>query len=107
MKKIISIVWILVALLTTGAAFGQECMTYQEFEKNGRTMASLDSIYSSAIHPDSLPGPFNHRQSEVSDSWTTLLIEVATFLSGHGYVWGRETWCHVRIYFAANGTIDY
>jgi len=39
--------------------------------------------------------------------WTALFKELMTFLSAQGFVWGRETWCHVRIYFAADGIIEY
>ena len=91
-------------------SFGQHLgMTFQTAEKQGITIQHLDSIYKSALHADTSQAVFktDSEQVNLQKAYIKLLQDFGKFLSYNNFKWDKPTKCFNRIYFNADGTIDY
>lgn len=91
-------------------AFGQHlCLTFQEAERQGISIIRLDSVYKSAVHTDTSQAVFQTgpEQQKLQQAYIKLLQDFGKFLSENNFQWEKQTRCFNRIYFAADGTIDY
>lgn len=84
-------------------------ITFQNAVKQGISFEHLDSIYTSAIHADSSLAVFKTEieEEELLQAYTKLLQDFGKFLSANNFKWEKPTKCFNRIYFSADGTIDY
>lgn len=84
-------------------------MTFQEAEKKGLSYQHLDSIYTSAVHSDTSLAVFKSEkeQEALQQAYYKLLQDFGNFLSKNNFNWEKPTRCFNRIYFNADGTIDY
>lgn len=99
-----------VLLLLSLQSFGQHLgLTFQEAEKTGLTQPYLDSMYQSAMHVDTAEAVFKTdiEQQNMFEAYVKLLQDFGKFLSANNFNWERPTKCFNRIYFSADGTIDY
>ncbi len=100
-------------LLITQAAmvnYGQQrAMTFQEAEDLGIQISYLDSIYKSAVNVDTSRAVFQsmHEQQMVGRAYFNLLQSLGQYLNTNNFYWEKPTRCFNRIYFNADGTIDY
>ena len=84
-------------------------LTFQDAEKQGTSILHLDSIYKSAVHTDTSQAVFKSEkdQQAMGEAYIKLLRDLGRFLSQNNFKWDRPTKCFNRIYFNADGTIDY
>jgi hypothetical protein len=73
--------------------------TIDNAKKEGITIQSLDSKYKSAVHTDPLKAVF------VGAKEDSLISAYTRFLQD--FLWQAPTRCWNRIYFHADGTVDY
>lgn len=84
-------------------------MTFQHAEKQGISIDYLDSIYADAVNEDTLLAVFKteKEQEAMHQAYIKLLQDFGNFLSNNNFKWQKPTRCFNRIYFSADGTIDY
>ncbi len=103
--------FIITVLLTACLqAFGQhQGLTFHDVEKQGISIKHLDSIYTSAVHSDTSLAVFKteSEQEALQQAYIKLLQDFGKFLSDNSFKWEKPTRCFNRIYFSADGTIDY
>lgn len=96
--------------LLCGTALGQHLgISFQDAELQGLSVDSLDGVYQGAVNVDSSLSVFKseEQQDAMYDAYVSLLDELNNFLSEHGFKWDKRTKCFNRIYFHADGSIDY
>ncbi|HLG04379.1 MAG TPA: hypothetical protein VI731_12345 [Bacteroidia bacterium] len=84
-------------------------LTFQDAKKQGIRITLLDSVYKSAVHADTSQAIFKteSEQKELEEAYVKLLQDFGKFLTANNFTWDKPTRCFNRIYFNANGTIDY
>jgi hypothetical protein len=93
---------------TAQAMFAQPLsVPLPDAERYGISVTDLDERYPSATNADPTKGVMGQHQSRFLAEYTKLLKEVGHYLSEHGVDWGERTAFVHRIYFAADGSIDY
>jgi len=106
-RKFTLTLWFVLAI---AIANGQHlALTFQEAEKQGKGHSQLDSIYKSAMHTDTSQAVFKSAagQQAMTEAYVQLLRDFGKFLSANNFKWERPTRCFNRIYFNADGSIDY
>jgi len=99
---------LLLLLLLSAPLCAQRCMTFQDGEKNGFTVAKLDSLYPSAMHADSTKAVFQGKDAEkFSAAWGKFYEELFAYCNKQGLRWASPTWCFNKIYFSKDGRIEY
>lgn len=78
-------------------------MTFKEYEKTGYKISHLDSLYKSAV---TVFETENERDS-LGNSWITLLQDFGQFLHDSNFEWENVYQCWHKVYFSADGSIDY
>lgn len=83
--------------------------TIEAAAKKGIFIKSLDSIYQSAVHSDTSLAVFktDEEQKLLNTAYTKLLQDFGHFLKSNNFIWLKDTRCWNRIYFNADGSIDY
>jgi hypothetical protein len=103
--------FIIVAFLTCFFhTFAQhQALTFKNAGMQGISITYLDSIYKSAVHSDTSLAVFKTKtqQKLLQDAYIKLLQDFGKFLSENNFKWEKPTKCFNRIYFNADGTIDY
>lgn len=103
--------FIITVLLTISfQTFGQQLgLTFQNAEKQGISIKHLDSVYISAVHTDTSLAVFKTEteQEAMQQAYIKLLQDFGKFLLENNFKWEKPTRCFNRIYFNADGTIDY
>ncbi|MFN3917452.1 MAG: hypothetical protein ACK4K0_06895 [Flavobacteriales bacterium] len=103
--------FIITVLLTISfQTFGQQRgLTFQNAEKQGISIKHLDSVYISAVHTDTSLAVFKTEteQEAMQQAYIKLLQDFGKFLLENNFKWEKPTRCFNRIYFNADGTIDY
>ncbi len=90
------------------ACHGQKlATTFQRAEQQGISISRLDDQYMAAVHSDPSKAAFAEREQEVVNAYRSLLTDLNLFLLRNNFGWAVDTRCFNRIYFNANGTIDY
>jgi hypothetical protein len=108
MKFIINIC--IIILVSFNVSFAQKnALTFQAAEAKGLKISYLDSEYKSALHSDPSLAVFtsNEDQVKMQESYHKLLKDLGVFLSDNNFDWENPTKCFNRIYFNADGKIDY
>jgi len=88
-------------------------MPYVESIENaklaGITVDGLDSVYESAVHVDNTKAVFKteKEQDSLIKEYTVFLRGFGEFLDKHEFKWGQPTKLWNRIYFNADGTVEY
>lgn len=107
----IKVNFIITVLLTISfQTFGQHLgLTFQNAEKQGISIKHLDSVYTSAVHTDTTLAVFKteSEQEAMQKAYIKLLQDFGKFLSENNFKWEKPTRCFNRIYFNADGTVDY
>jgi hypothetical protein len=100
------IIFLSICLQTFGQHIG---LTFQDAEKQGVSIKHLDSLYRSAVHGDTSLAVFKteKEQDALQQAYVKLLQDFGKFLSENNFKWEKSTKCFNRIYFNADGTIDY
>lgn len=101
---------ITVLLIISFQTFGQHLgLTFQNAEKQGISIKHLDSVYTSAVHTNTSLAVFKteSEQEAMQQAYIKLLQDFGKFLSENNFKWEKPTRCFNRIYFNADGTIDY
>ncbi len=98
-----------VTLLGCKAQSQQKVYTFSEAAGKGLSAVTLDARYPSAIHVDADSAFF--KTDEEQDAWLVaysgMLQEFGKFLSKNNFKWDKLTKCFNRVYFNADGTVDY
>ena len=98
----------LVALMGLQASAQHIANTFQAVEKGNFSMQRLDAIYPPAIAENSVKAVFKENQQNVFiTAYTALLNNLAIYLNKNNFKWGAPTRIFNRIYFAADGSINY
>ncbi len=88
-----------------GAA--QVAISYRAAATKGIRVSHLDSVYRSAIHADTTKAVFAGYEDEVVQAYGKLLQALGSYLKANQFLWSKPTKGFNRIYFRADGTIDY
>lgn len=64
-------------------------------------------MYMSGVHDDVTKAAFAGKEKEYIDAYKKMLGDLADFLSRKNFKWGKPTRCFNKIYFKADGSIDY
>lgn len=103
-----SIILLLLTLFTSSFVIAQPlATTFESAEEMGISIQELDSTYQSAVHSVEELGVFNHKQTEFIGSYTKLHQDLAKHLAKNGFSWPNGIKLFTRVYFAADGSIDY
>ncbi len=81
-----------------------------ETQERGISRQHLDSVYKSAVFPSDTAKAVFKTEEEMEamhSAYVSLIQDFGKFLSDHDFVWSQPRFCFNRIYFNANGTIDY
>lgn len=83
--------------------------TINNAAQEGITIGRLDSIYESAIHIETAKAVFKTKKEQDSlvKSYTDFLQQLGKYLKDNNFKWGKPTRCWNRIYFRADGKVDY
>ncbi|TND07961.1 MAG: hypothetical protein FD123_2769 [Bacteroidetes bacterium] len=102
---------LLFLFLSCGSLFtvkAQQCMTFQELNKNENRMAKLDSLFPSAVAGDTANKIFPGKlQQEFQAAWGNYFSGLFQYLADNGLVWGEQTYCFNKIYFSPDGSVQY
>ena len=84
-------------------------MTFQEMEKNGLKMDSLQRLYPNATKTDTFAGvfPAGKKGDRFSDAWLKYYTDLMNYFSENGLKWEKPTYCFNKIFFDANGKVEY
>ncbi len=84
-------------------------MSIDSASAKGISVEQLDLDYKSALHADSTKAVFKseQEQAQLRKAYIQLLQDLSTFLKQHDFKWDKTTKCFQRIYFNADGKIDY
>ncbi len=98
--------------LSLSAQFYQPKTPYVETIDNakmdGITVQSLDSKYKSAVHVDNAKAVFvGSGADSLKNAYTRFLQGFGNYLKTQGFLWQAPSRCWNRIYFHADGTVDY
>jgi hypothetical protein len=85
----------------------QVAISFSAAEAKGIRVSHLDSVYRSAVHADTAKAVFAGREDEVAQAYVQLLQSLGAYLKANQFTWGKPTKSFNRIYFRADGTIDY
>lgn len=88
-------------------AFTQLVMSANETTDQGINIEELDSAYTPAIGADSIVTVFQGQEEAYVKAYYSLIHDLSTYLNQHNFRWGEQVRCFNRIYFAAEGTVDY
>ncbi|MBC8111363.1 MAG: hypothetical protein H7Y04_09920 [Verrucomicrobia bacterium] len=92
------------------SSFGQHLgLTFQEAERKGISITNLDTLYKSSLHTDITKAVFKTQkeQESLQQAYIKLLKDFGKFLHVNNFRWKKQTKCFNRIYFSADGSIDY
>ena len=84
-----------------------KALSFQDAPKNHLSVPHLDSTYKSAVHTDTSQSAFPGREDEVSANYIKMLQDLGRFLKAKGFKWEKTTKSFNRIYFSADGRVDY
>lgn len=88
------------------AASAQVAMSLQEAEKQGLDVKRLDLSYKTGIGNDSI-AVFKGQEDAYVKAYYAMLRDLGHHLNEHNFYWGGQVRCYNRIYFAADGSVDY
>jgi len=82
--------------------------TFQAAEGSVYAMQKLDAVYPSAVSSDTIKEVFKGaQQAKFITAYTSMLNELAIYLHKNNFLWGAPTRIFNRVYFAADGSINY
>jgi hypothetical protein len=83
--------------------------TIKKAETEGITIRHLDSFYRSAVHVDTTKAVFKtEKESDnLTNAYNKFLADFGTYLKENHLKWDQPSRCWNRIYFKADGTVDY
>ncbi|HEY6161027.1 MAG TPA: hypothetical protein VI112_07385 [Bacteroidia bacterium] len=106
-KTALASVLFLLALITV--AHSQNCMTFQDMGKNGVRLTQLDSLYPNALKTETFEGVFpeGKKLKKFDKAWAGFYEELMNYFSKSGLKWDKPTYCFNKIYFDADGNVQY
>ncbi|MGN6568990.1 MAG: hypothetical protein ACTHJ0_13605 [Flavipsychrobacter sp.] len=83
--------------------------TINKAEQQGITIDHLDSLYMSAVHVDSNKAVFKSEAAadSLAHCYNRFIADFGKYLNQHNFKWAEPTRCWNRIYFHADGSVDY
>jgi hypothetical protein len=81
--------------------------TFQKAINQGISIATLDSLYQSALHSDSVLAAFAGQEQEFQQAYISMLQALDDFLHDNKFKWEKQIRCFNRIYINKDGVIDY
>lgn len=96
----------LVCLLMLQTASAQLALSFEEARNQGLDFSELDRIYPSGVGNDTL-AIFEGKEEAYVAAYYGMLKELGNFLNENDFFWGGSVRCNNRIYFAADGRVDY
>ncbi len=97
-------------LLFCNLVFSQRlALSIEQAKRHGISIEKLDSAYKSAVHSDTSQAVFksSEEQKGLQKAYIQLLQDFNLFLKAYNFIWTQKTKCFQRIYFSADGHIDY
>ena len=85
----------------------QQAATFSGAESNGISIDQLDNEYLAALDSDPDKGVFKDRVDSFTKAYQLLLQDLNDYLIENGFMWPGKVRCFNRIYFNAEGGIDY
>jgi hypothetical protein len=100
---------VIAALLIASALQAQKVMQFSQLKTEGIRQTWLDSTYTSAVHSDTALAVFKTEkaQEEFIGAYNIFIQNLGKFLAENGFVFKQEQRCFNRVYFAADGTVEY
>lgn len=83
--------------------------TINKAEQQGITIDHLDSLYMSAVHVDSNKAVFKSEAAadSLAHCYNRFIADFGKYLNQYHFKWTGPTRCWNRIYFHADGSVDY
>lgn len=102
-------VFLITALITVIVLPAQKVMQFSQLKTEGIRQTWLDSTYTSAVHSDTALAVFKTEkaQEEFIGAYNIFIQNLGKFLAENGFVFKQEQRCFNRVYFAADGTVEY
>lgn len=97
---------LLVASICSTSFFAQQGFRFKNAAEHNVRISQLDSTYQSAINADSTKAVFKDQEA-FANAYRQMLIDFGGFLAKNGFEWEENTMGFNRVYFHANGKIDY
>lgn len=97
-------------IFTGPAMFGQHLASpIPDAKKEGIRIEDLDRTYTSAVHSDTSMAVFKTDSAQMAllRAYTGLLQDFGKFLKENNFHWDRPEKGRNRVYFSADGSIDY
>ncbi|MCC5942494.1 MAG: hypothetical protein JJU37_13220 [Balneolaceae bacterium] len=106
MKYIYS--FVLFFLFITPLVVGQgTVMTFAQAQENGISIDEIDARYIDALHSTPELGLFNENPQPFIQQFREFYTELTKFLNTNGFYWQEPTRIFSRIYFSAEGQVEY
>jgi len=111
MRKKISLALVLCFFTILHAVLNAQpvAISFSDAGKEGIIPTQLDSIYQSAIHTKKSKAVFksHKQQQQLIDAYTGMLNALGQFLKENDFRWESPARCFNRVYFSAEGKVDY
>ncbi len=109
MKSKFNVCFVLLFIVITNALAQDKVFTEKEAESRGKSYQRLDGMYASALHANPILAVFktSQEQEDFQKAYLKFMQDLNLFLKANNFSWGKQTTCFNRIYFSANGTVDY
>lgn len=98
---------ILLFLFIDFFASAQIAMLFIEATSQGISIEKLDSVYLSGIGSDSIETVFKGQEKTYIDAYFSFIHKLSAYLNENNFRWGEQIRCFNRIYFVADGKIEY
>ena len=108
-ESVAKFIFVLFLLMACLPSFSQRVMTFQEMEKNGLKMDSLQRIYPNATRSDTFVGvfPAGKKGDQFNAAWLDYYTDLMNYFSENGLIWEKPTYCFNKIFFDSKGRVEY
>jgi len=99
---------VLLLLLTATLVNAQGLvMTFAEAKAKNISIEEIDALYMDALHSEPELGLFNTNSGVFINEYRGFITELARFLNTNDFFWEEPTRIFSRIYFSADGEVEY
>lgn len=110
MNRFIRIPAVIFCFIISTAVFSQHAvMNSDDADKAGLSDNALAATYKQAVFPDTAKAVFKTREQQIAaeTAFVVLNNDLNAYLKKNGFVLEKPVSCYSRIYFSADGSIDY
>jgi hypothetical protein len=98
---------ILIFLGFSVASTAQVAISMADAQAAGIDVNKLEHSYTPALNPDSAKAAFVGHTKEFVNAYRQMLGDIGAYLGSNNFFWEKQTHFTNRIYFKADGHVDY